>query len=94
MLKDIGIKFIEPIIIHCDNTSTMSMSKNLVLNSKIKNISITYPFLREKAKNKEIILEYVSKKKQMEDIFIKPLAKDTFEYLRGILRVTPQSTSK
>ena len=33
-LKDRRIEFSEPIVIHCDNTSTMNMSKNLVLHSK------------------------------------------------------------
>ena len=40
MLKDIGIKFEEPIIIYCDNTSIVSMSKNLILYSKNKHVSI------------------------------------------------------
>ena len=40
MPKDIRIEFEEPVIIYYDNTSTMSMSKNLVLHSKTKHISI------------------------------------------------------
>ena len=60
MLKDIGIGFIDPIIIHYDNTIIVSMSKNLVLHSKAKHISIKYHFLREKVVEKEIGLEYSS----------------------------------
>ena len=48
MLKDIGIKFEEPIIIYCDKTSTVSMSKNMVLHTNTKHISIKYHELREK----------------------------------------------
>ena len=62
ILKDIGIVFEEPIIIYCDNTSIVSMSKNLILNSKNKHISIKYHVLREKAIEKEIILKHVSTK--------------------------------
>ena len=36
MLKDIGIEFIEFFMIYYDNTSIVSMSKNLVLHSKKK----------------------------------------------------------
>ena len=78
MLKDIGVEFIEPIVIHCDNTSTMSMSKNHVLHSNTKYISIKYHVLGEKVAEKEIRLEYVSIKEQIVDIFTKPLPKDTF----------------
>ena len=52
MLNDIGIEFLEPVVIHCDNTSTMSMSKNLVSHSKTKHIPIKYHVLREKVSEK------------------------------------------
>ena len=80
MLKDIGITFEEPVIIYCDNTSIVSMSKNHVLHYKTKHISIKYHVLREKVVEKEIRLEYVNTKKQIVDIFTKALPKDTFEY--------------
>ena len=92
MLKDIGIEFTELVIIYYDNTSIVSMSKNLVFHSKTKHISIKYHVLRHKVVEKEIILEYVSTKDQIVDIFTKPLLKDTFEYLRGMLGVMPLST--
>ena len=92
MLNDIKIQFEEPIIIYCDNKSTMSMSKNLVLYSKTKHIFIKYHVLREKAIEKEIRLEYVSTKNQIADILTKPLPKDTFEYFRGVLGVMPLPT--
>ena len=60
MLKDIRTYLIEPIIIYYDKKSILSMSKDLVLHSKKKNISIKYHVLREKATKKEIRLEYVS----------------------------------
>ena len=62
MLKDIRIEISVPVVIHCDNTSTANMSKNPVLHSKTKHISIKYHMLREKVAKKEIRLEYVSTK--------------------------------
>ena len=81
MLKDIRIEYNEPIVIHCDNTSTINMCKNLVLHSKTKHNSIKYHMLREKVVEKEIRLEYISTKEKIADIFTKPLPKETFEYL-------------
>ena len=87
MLKYIGISYKEPIIIYCDNTSTVCMLENLILHSKTKHISIKYHVLREKVVEKEIRLEYVNTKEKITYIFTKALSKDTFEYLRGILGV-------
>ena len=94
MLKDIWITFEEPIIIYCDNISTISMSKNLVLHSKAKQISIKYHVLREKSVDKEIRLEYVNTKEKIVGNFMKALPKDTFEYLRGMLGVIPLLTQE
>ena len=54
MPKDIGITFEEPVIIYYDNTSIVSMSKNLVFHSKAKHIAIKYRVLREKVAEKKI----------------------------------------
>ena len=92
MLKDIGITFEELVIIYCDNTSTVNMSKNPILHSKTKHISIKYHVLREKVVAKEIRLDYVNTKEYIVDIFTKALPKDTFECLRGMLGVMPLPT--
>jgi hypothetical protein len=46
-LADLEVKYTAPIPIHCDNTSAISVSKNLVFHSKTKHIPIKYHFLRE-----------------------------------------------
>ena len=80
------------VVIHCDNTSTVSMSKNPVLHYKTNHIEIKYHVVREKVTEKEVRLEYISTKEKIEDIFTKPLPKDTFVYLRGMLGVIPHPT--
>ena len=94
MMKDIGITFTKPVIIYCDNTSTVNMSKNHVFHSNIKNISIKYHVLREKVLEKEIRLEYINNKKKIANIFTKALPWDRFEYLRGMLQVMPLPRSE
>ena len=94
MLRDIKIEFTEPSIMYYDKKSTINMSKNLVLHSNTKHISIKYHVLREKAAKKEIRLEYVSTKDRSAAIFTQPLPKDTFEHLRRMLGVMPLPTSE
>ena len=86
-LKDIKIIFEEPIVIHCDNTSTISLSKNIVQHSKAKHIPIKFHYIREQETNKNIKLEYIPTKEQVANIFTKPLNREAFEHLRQKLGV-------
>jgi hypothetical protein len=72
-LTDIQVEYDEPIPIYCDNTSAISISKNPVMHSKTKHIPIKYHFLWEQVAEKNIRVEYVGTKEQVEDIFTKPL---------------------
>ena len=86
-LLDIKIICEEPTNIHYDNTSAISLSKNVVQHSKAKHIPIKYHYLREQAASKNIRLEYIPTREQVADIFTKPLNKDVFEHLRQNLGV-------
>jgi hypothetical protein len=90
-LQDIQIEYKKPILILCDNTSAIRISNNLVMHSKTKHIPIKYHFMREHVNDKIVKLEYVPTKEQIEDIFTKPLPRDTFEYLRQKMGVIPIS---
>jgi hypothetical protein len=91
-LADLEVKCTAQIPIHCDNTSEISLSKNLVFHSKTKHIPIKYHFLREQVTNIVVSLHYIPSKDQIVDIFTKPLAKAQFEYPREKLGVNPLST--
>ena len=81
-LAYLEVKYTEPIPIHCDNTSAISVSKNPVLHSKTKHIPIKYHFLREQVTNRVVQLNFIPSKEQIADIFTKPLSKTQFEYFR------------
>ena len=70
------------------------MSNIVVLHSNTKHISIKYHMLREKVIEKEIRLEYVSTKEMIANIFTKPLPKENFEYLQGMLGIMPLPKSE
>jgi hypothetical protein len=53
-LADLKVNYTEPITIHYDNTSAISVSKNPVLHSKTKHIPIKYHFLREQVTNRVV----------------------------------------
>jgi hypothetical protein len=72
-LTNIQVDYDEPIPIYCDNTSTINISKNPVMHSKMKHIPIKYHFLWEHVAEKNIRVEYVGTKEQVAYIFTKPL---------------------
>ena len=75
------IEIKDSIVIYCDNTSAINISKNQVMHAKIKYIAIIYHFLRELVQDKEVRLEYVNTKEYIVEIFTKPLPKDAFIYI-------------
>jgi hypothetical protein len=86
-MTDIQVEYDETIPIYCDNTSSISISKNLLMHSKTKHIPIKYHFLREPFAENNIRVEYVGTKEQVADIFTKLLPQEVFEYLFQRLRV-------
>ena len=61
-LEDLLVKYEQPIVIKCDNTSAINMSKNPIIHSKKKHIPIKYHYLREQVSQKTIKLEYINTK--------------------------------
>nr|GEU74514.1 hypothetical protein [Tanacetum cinerariifolium] len=67
--------------IFCDNTSTIAISNNPVLYSRIKHIDIRYHFIRDHVLKGDIELYFVPTDLQLADIFTKPLAESSFTRL-------------
>ena len=73
-----------------DNLSSISMSELLKLTPRTKHIAIKYNHFRSKVKTTynpsgDIIIKYISTKKQLADIFAKPVDDVTFFTLRKLL---------
>ena len=80
-LSDFDLSF-EHVPIKCDNTSVISISKNLMQHSRTKSIDIRHHFLRDHTQKGDITLEFVSTKDQLANIFTKPLSEEQFVDIR------------
>lgn len=89
MLKDYGIPQ-GKLVIFCDNTSAINISKNPVQHTRTKHIDIRYHFIRELVDKNLLALEYVSTDHQWADLFTKPLDTERFMTLRNAIGICSQ----
>eukprot|EP00253_Pinus_taeda_P028608 PITA_28608 len=87
MLRDLRHDQEGAITIFCDNTSTIALSKNSVFHKRTKHIDAKYHFIRDLINNDEIVLQHCRLQEQFADIFTKPLACESFVYLRNCLGI-------
>lgn len=70
------------IIIHCDNNSTIKLSKNPIMHGRTKHIDVRYYFLRDLVKEGSIEMIHCGSKEQLADIMTKPLCLAAFVKLK------------
>jgi len=89
-LSDYGL-ILYHILICCDNTSAINLSENPIMHSRTKHIEIRHHFLRDHVQKGDCVLEFVDTKNQLDDIFTKPLPKESFFTIRRELGLIDQS---
>ncbi len=87
LLSNLGLLVDAPIVIYCDNISSILLANNLVYHARTKHIEVHYHFIREKILAKEIDLIHVSTEDQVADIFTKALSTDKLKKFRKMLGV-------
>ena len=66
------------------------MARNPEFHKRTKHIDICYHFVREKAEDGQVVLEYISMKNMLADIMTKPIKAMQFEVLRNKLKFKRQ----
>ena len=83
---ELKLKFNKPIL-YVDNQGAIALAKNPVLHQRTKHIDIRYFFIREKIDNTMLEMLYVETKKNLADLFTKPVALATQQRLLSQLMV-------
>lgn len=79
------------IIVRCDNSSAIKLSKNPVMHGRSKHIDVRFHFLRELTKEGTVKLVHCVSQEQLADLMTKPLKMDAFLKLRELLGVCSKS---
>jgi hypothetical protein len=72
----------ERVSLMCDNTSAISVAKNLVFHKKMRHVE-RHHFLRDHVEKGDIKMRYIDTERQLADIFTKPLDSSQFADLWG-----------
>ena len=89
LLKDFNELVNKPILIHCDNLSSIQLAKNPVFHARTKHIEVHYHYIRERVLAGDIDLQYVGTSVQVADIFTKALGLDKLRQFSVDLGLRP-----
>ncbi|GAU13002.1 hypothetical protein TSUD_173010 [Trifolium subterraneum] len=73
--------------IHCDNSSSIKLSKNPVMHGRCKHIDVRYHFFRDLTKENVVELIYCNTQDQVADVMTKALKLEAFCKFRNMLGI-------
>ena len=86
MIDDYGFSQ-DTMAIYYDNTSAISISKNLMQYSRTKHANIRHYFIKDLVELKIVLLEHINPKHQLADFFTKLVNGLRFEFFRKVIGV-------
>ncbi|XP_019195053.1 PREDICTED: uncharacterized protein LOC109188867 [Ipomoea nil] len=87
LLRELGLHSGQPPTLWCDNLGATYLCANPVFHARTKHVEIDFHFVRDKVASGEFVVNFVSTKDQLADIFTKPLPGPRFSALRTKLNV-------
>ncbi|MCO5551191.1 hypothetical protein L7F22_004689 [Adiantum nelumboides] len=85
LLQNLEIHVQDPIVIYCDNISSIQLARNPVFHAITKHIEVHYYFIRERVLSGDIDLDYVGIEDQVADLFTKALGVEKLRRFKGML---------
>ncbi|XP_019167856.1 PREDICTED: uncharacterized protein LOC109163560 [Ipomoea nil] len=73
LLRELGLHSAQPPSLWCDNLGGTYLCANPVFHARTKHVEIDFHFVRDKVASGEFIVNFVSTKDQLANIFTKPL---------------------
>ena len=70
------------ILVLCDNTAAICLTKNPIQHSRTKHIEIKHHFIRDYVQKGTIDIQFIDSEHQWADIFTKPLTIAKFDFIK------------
>ncbi|UYV72725.1 hypothetical protein LAZ67_10000411, partial [Cordylochernes scorpioides] len=87
LLQGIGCDITKETELYIDNQAAIKLVENPVFHKRTKLIDVRYHFIRSKHEEDELKVHHVCSSEQLADIMTKPLPRNKFHYLRGLLNI-------
>lgn len=87
VLGELKIKVPDAMVIWCDNSGAIALSKNPILHIKSKHFGMNFHFMRERVMGKTLSVKFGASKDQRADLLTKALSRSPFQYLSSILTI-------
>ncbi|UYV81527.1 hypothetical protein LAZ67_20001435, partial [Cordylochernes scorpioides] len=87
LLQGIGCDITKETELYIDNQAAIKPVENPVFHKRTKHIDVRYHFIRSKHEEGELKVHHVCSSEQLADIMTKPLPRNKFHYLRGLLNI-------
>ena len=73
LLCDFGVYLTSPLVIWCDNLSSISLALNPVFHARTKHVEIDYHFVRERVIRGDLKVQYIPTEDQLANLLTKAL---------------------
>ncbi|MCO5564837.1 hypothetical protein L7F22_018505 [Adiantum nelumboides] len=83
LLRDLEIHVQDPVVIYCDNFSSIQLVRNPVFHARTKHIEVHYHFIRERVLDGDIDLAYVDTEDQVADLLPRPWVQRSYDASEG-----------
>ena len=82
ILQDLHFSLAFTPTLYCDNTSVLNMTINSVFHARSKHIELEYHFVCKRVALGLLVTQHISTKKQVADLFTKPMSKAALSNFR------------
>nr|GEY91128.1 cysteine-rich RLK (receptor-like protein kinase) 8 [Tanacetum cinerariifolium] len=94
LLKDLGLKDLYPVTLHCNNQAAIHIAANHVFHARTKHIEVDCHYVRDQVKDGKLKPTYPYTSKQLVDVFPKILTTKQHNSLLNKLGVSTLDTSQ
>jgi len=85
VLKDLEIKYADPIKLYCDNKTTIQIAYNPIQHERTKHVEVDYLFIKEKLDQRIICFPFVKSANQLADVLTKTVSNKDFDSIIDML---------